>query len=255
MSDSCVILSDLNFREKGVLMDYSPGLALATASFEIAVAFWALGGTGDRSITRTTAAILALLATYQIIEVGICSNASAAGFLPRLAFIAVAWLPPLGMLLIANIHRPRSRMAYSNAYFMLAAALGIVVWIALDRAFVSSSVCQALFAYYTNPMPRFTLYAGFYWLGLLGMIVHSGYGMKTCPDPRRRRLLFQVFAGTLAFVLPSLLVSRYVSPARGSLPSVMCHFALILAFFLTRLVYLQRRSAEEEQTPAVARTG
>ena len=235
-------------------MDYSPGLALATALFEIAVAVWALRGPGDRSIIRTTAGILALLASYQLIEVGICANSAAAGFLPRLAFIAVTWLPPLGLLLIAKLHRPRSRMAYGNAYSMLAAAVGIVIWIVLDRGFVSSSVCSALFAHYANPMPRFALYSGFYWLGLLGMIVHSGYGVKTCRDPHRRRLLFQVFAGTLAFVLPSLVLSRYLTPAEGALPSVMCHFALILALFLTRLVYLERRPAEEEQTPAIART-
>ena len=236
-------------------MDYSPGLAMATALFEIAVAVWALRGPGERSIIRTTGAILLLLATYQVIEVSICANTAAAGFLPRLAFIAVTWLPPLGLLLIAKLHRPRSRLAYGNAYSMLALALGVVVWIVLDKGFVSSSVCSALFARYTNPMPRFTLYSGFYWLGLLGMIVHSGYGVRVCRDPHRRRLLFQVFAGTTAFVLPALVVSRYVAPAEGALPSVMCHFALILAVFLTRLVYLERRPAEEEQTPAIAHTG
>jgi hypothetical protein len=236
-------------------MDYSPGLAIATAAFEIAVAVWALRGPGNRSIVRTTAGILALLASYQVIEVGVCANSAAAGFLPRLAFIAVAWLPPIGLLLIAKLLRPRSRLAYGNSYAMLAAAAGIVVWIALDRGFVSASVCDTLFASYTNPMPRFTLYAGFYWLGLLGMIVHSGYGVRTCPDPHRRRLLFQDFAGTVAFILPSLAVSRYMVPTEGALPSVMCHFALILAVFLARLIYLERRPVEEEQTPAIAPTG
>lgn len=236
-------------------MEYSPGLAIVTALFEITVAIWALRGPGDRSIIRTTAGILALLATYQIIEVGICANEDAAGFLPRLAFIAVTWLPPLGLLLIAKLQRPRSSLAYGSAYSMFAAAAGIVVWIVLDRGFVSSSVCGALFARYTNPMPRFVLYSGFYWLGLAGMIVHSGYGARTCADPHGRRLLFQVFAGTLAFVLPSLVVTHYIPPANGALPSVMCHFALFLAVFLTRLIYLERRPVEDEQTPAVARTG
>ncbi len=236
-------------------MDYSPGLSIATATFEITVAIWALRGPGNRSIIRTTAAILLFLAGYQIFEVGICANSAASGFLPRLAFIDVAWLPPLGLLLIAKLQRPRSRLTYGNAYAMFAAALGIVVWIALDGGFVSSSVCNTLFARYTNPMPRFTIYAGFYWLGLLGMIVHSGYGVRTCSDPHRRRLLFQVFAGTLAFLIPSLVVSSYLAPAEGALPSVMCHFALIFAVFLTRLIYLERKPAEEEHTPAVAHSG
>ena len=236
-------------------MDYSPGLAIATACFEISVAVWALRGPGERSIIRTTGAILLLLATYQIIEVSICSNVSAAGFLPQLAFIAVTWLPPLGLVLIANLYRPRSRMLYRNAYSMLAVALGIVVWIALDRGFVSVSVCTAVFARYTSATTRFMLYSGFYWLGLLGMILFSGYGVKTCDDCHRRRLLFQVFAGTLVFVVPSLLASYFVPPARGALPSVMCHFALLLAIFLTRLIYLERQPAEEEETPVIVQAG
>ncbi len=236
-------------------MDYSPGLAIATACFEISVAVWALRGPGERSIIRTTGAILLLLAIYQIIEVSICSNVSAAGFLPQLAFIAVTWLPPLGLVLIANLYRPRSRMLYRNAYSMLAVALGIVVWIALDRGFVSVSVCTAVFARYTSAAPRFMLYSGFYWLGLLGMILFSGYGVKTCDDCHRRRLLFQVFAGTLIFVVPSLLASYFVPPARGALPSVMCHFALLLAIFLTRLIYLERKPAEEEETPVIVQAG
>ncbi len=235
-------------------MDYSPGLAIATACFEISGAVWALRGPGERSIIRTTGAILLLLATYQIIEVSICSNVSAAGFLPQLAFIAVTWLPPLGLILIAKLYRPRSRMLYRNAYSMLAVALGIIVWIALDRGFVSISVCTAVFAHYTSATPRFMLYSGFYWLGLLGMILSSGYGVKTCGDCHRRCLLFQVFAGTLAFVVPSLLASYFVPPARGALPSVMCHFALLLAIFLTRLVYLERQPAEEEKTPVIVQT-
>jgi len=202
-------------------MDYSPGLAIATACFEIAVAVWALRGPGERSIIRTTGAILLLLATYQIIEVSICSNVSAAGFLPQLAFIAVTWLPPLGLILIAKLYRPRSHMLYRSAYSMLAVALGIVVWIALDRGFVSVSVCTAVFARYTTATPRFMLYSGFYWLGLLGMILFSGYGVKTCRDCHRRRLLFQVFAGTLAFVVPSLLASYLAPPARGALSCVI----------------------------------
>jgi hypothetical protein len=229
-------------------MNYSPGLAIATAFYEILVAFWALYGKGNRSIMRTVAVILALLATYQILEVAICSDASHAGFLPRLAFIAVTWLPPFGLLLIAKLQLPRWTMAYRSAYFMFAVASGMVLWIALDSGFVSSSVCSAIFASYTNPMPRFAVYGVFYWLGLVGMVVNSGYAIRMCNDFHRRRLLFQVFSGTLAFVIPSIALLGYVAPTEGSMPTVMCHFALILALFLTRLIYLERRTAREKQT-------
>jgi predicted nucleic acid-binding protein len=79
--------------------------------------------------------------------------------------------------------KARFPLSYADAF---AVALGIVVWIAVDGGFVSASVCSALAAHYVTAMPRFMLYAGFYWLGLLGMIGFSGYGMRTCSDQHRR---------------------------------------------------------------------
>lgn len=234
-------------------MDYSPILALATAAFEIVVVVWAFRGPGERPVIRTTTAVLGLLACYQIVEVAVCSNVSSAGFFPRLAFIVVTWLPPLGLLLIAQLHRPRSRALYGSAYAMLAAAAAIVAWIALDRTFALASVCNAVYARYLHAMPRFLFYSWFYWIGLFGMTVLSGYGAAVCTDGHRRRLLFHVFAGTVGFVAPSVLVSYYVPPARGALPSIMCHFALILAVFLARMVLLEQRAASKSEDPAVRR--
>ena len=233
-------------------MGYSPGLAIGTAVFELAAAYWTLRGKGERSILRTTGAILILLATYQIIEVAVCSNTGAAGFLPRLAFIAVTWLPPLGLVLISQLYRPKSRLFQGQAAFMLAAAAGIMVWIALDPGFARISVCSAVYARYIHAMPRFTIYASFYWLGLLCMILFSGYGMWTSKEEQRKRLLTQVFWGSLAFIVPSVIVSYYVPGAQGAMPSIMCHFALLLAGFLVWMVYLMRHPSEQEDRPPLA---
>lgn len=232
-------------------MEYSPVLALATALFEVVVAVWALRGPGDRRIVRTTAAILFLLAGYQVVEVAVCANVGAPGILPRLAFLDVTWLPPLGLVLIAQLHRPRSRLLHAASRTMLAVGLGIAAWIALDRSFATASVCSAVYARYTHAMPRFSVYAGFYWVGLFGMVVLSGYGARTSADPHRKRLLAHVLSGTLAFVLPAMATSWFVPAARAALPSVMCHFALILAAFLARMIALERQQAggEESATP------
>lgn len=239
-------------------MDYSPVLAVVTSGFEIIVAGWALVGHSKAEspgILRTTGAILLLLAGYQLAEVAICSNVAAAGFLPRLAFIIVTWLPPLGLLLIAQLRQPRSRAVSGSARAMLAAAAGIVVWIAIDRSFATASVCNAVYARYTHAMPRFLSYSWFYWLGLAGMIVFSGHAAVICPPARRRQQLAQIFAGTTGFVALSMLTSWFVPPARGALPSIMCHFALLLAVCLTRLVYLERRPVEEVDASTATQEG
>lgn len=239
-------------------MNYSPILAIVTAAFEIIVAGWALATrteAGSRNVVHTTSAILLLLAGYQLAEVAICANVAAAGFLPRLAFVIVTWLPPLGLLLIAQLRQPRSRITRGSAYAMLAAAAGIVVWIVIDRSFASASVCNAVYARYTHAMPQFFFYTRFYWLGLAGMIVFSGHGALTCQDPRRRQQLVQVFVGTTGFLALSILASWFVPPARGALPSIMCHFALLLAVCLTRLIILEHRPADETDKAPIPQAG
>jgi len=240
-------------------MDYSPILAVATAAFEIIVAGRALSGLkrapGERRIVWTTGAILLLLAAYQLAEVAICSDVAMAGFLPRLAFVIVTWLPPLGLLLIAQLRYPRSRLSDRAAYAMLAAAAAIVAWIVVDRSFATASVCNAVYARYTHAMPRFRIYAWFYWLGLAAMAALSGRGAMTCRQERRRRQLAQVFAGTTGFVGLSMLTSWFVEPAPGALPSIMCHFALLLAICLARVVQLERRTPAEASGTIASQAG
>jgi len=249
-------------------MEYSPTLAVATAAFEIIAAAWALtlpyarrfGSRRDRFGYRTvmwsTGAILLLLAGYQLTEVAICADVSAAGFLPRMAFIIVTWLPALGLLLVAEIQRPRSGFLHGCALVMLGASAGIVAWIALDRSFATASVCNAVFARYAHAQPRFQFYAAYYWVGLLGMAALSGYGVHTSADPRRRRMHAHVLVGTLGFVLPSILLSHFVPAARSALPAVMCHFAIILAVALAHMLWVMQAEpvAASELTRSAPRT-
>ena len=224
-------------------MSYSPALAIATAVFEVTVAIWALRGPGRKPIIRTTSAILLLLAAYQLVEVLVCSHVPVYRFMPQMAFIVVTWLPPLGLLLIAQLSPSQSTINYAISYFMLAVAFGIVVWIAFDERFVSDSVCNIVYAKYTNPYPRFLIYSWFYWLGLFAMVALSTWGVRRTDHSKDRQLLKLVLLGSLGFIIPGVIVTRFVAPAEGALPSILCHFALVLAVFLARLVKQERESS------------
>lgn len=222
-------------------MEYSPILSILTALFEIAALIWALRGPGRRPIVYTTGAILLLLAAYQILEVIICTAPQKYEFLPQTAFIIITWLPPAGLLLVSQLYTSRKRILHWSVRLLFGFALLLVSWILLDKGFVSESVCTIVFARYTNPMPKYLIYCGFYWLGLGSMVVWSAYGMKTCGDQNQRRLLGQVLTGSLAFIVPSLITAAIIPSTKGALPSILCHYALLLAIFLTRLLYLERR--------------
>ncbi len=235
-------------------MDYNPLLSIFTAALEIGGAIWALRGPGRKPIIRTTASILLFLAGYQIVEAVFCTGMLpfTGSLLPRLAFIVVAWLPPMGVLLIARLYPTSSRILhwYANALFIFCAAL--VAGIAANKNFVSESVCLIVFARYTNPTPLYQTYGMFYQLGLISMLFISAYGVTVCDERHSRLLLGQVLLGSLAFIIPSLAVVAIIPVANNALPSILCHFALLLALFLMRLVTIEQRfgaMAELTQMP------
>ncbi|MBN2386248.1 MAG: hypothetical protein JXB85_04455 [Anaerolineales bacterium] len=225
---------------------YDPTLALVTAAIEVGAAVWTLRGPGRKPILYTTGSILFFLAAYQIIEAIFCTgNPATLGFLPRLAFMVVAWLPPMGLLLVAHLYPTRTRTLFWYAYGMFLACLGLVTGIAMDGTFVSASVCLVVFARYTTLTPLYQSYGIFYQAGLISMLLLSAYGTTICQDEHRRLLLGQVLLGSIAFIVPSLFTVAVIPVADNALPSIMCHFALLLALFLIRLVVLERRAVAE----------
>lgn len=231
-------------------MTYSPVLAAVTAGLEVVAAAWAFWRGGRRATIRTAAAILAFLAGYQLTEVAICSNAGAAGFLPRLAFLVVTWLPPLGVLLVAQLRAVRSRVFMGAAVGMFAAAAAVAVWILVDPGFASVSTCSVVFARFTSTGSRFLIYAIFYWVGLFLMLILSTLAAARARRPEERRSLFLVFGGSAAFIMPSLFLTQYVGPAKDALPSVMCHLALLLAVALVGVV--RAESGRQSQTAVMS---
>ncbi len=229
-------------------MDYNPLLSIATATLEIGAGIWALRGPGRRPIVRAAAAILFLLAGYQIVEAVFCTGllSFSGSFLPRLAFIVVAWLPPTGLLLLARLYPTQKPYLHGYAYGMYLFCAGLVLGIAADPRFVTTSVCMIVFARYTNPTPLYQTYGLFYQSGLFGLLVLSALGVIASDDRRQRLLLGQLLLGSIAFIFPSLVTVAALPIAEDALPSIMCHFALLLALFLIRLVAIERRETLAE---------
>lgn len=227
-------------------MLYNPLLSLATAGLEVTAAVWALRGPGRRSIVQPCSAILIFLAAYQIVEAIFCSSNAAAefAFLPRLAFMVVAWLPPMGLLLVARLYPARNQGLHWFARGMFLFCLGLVLAIALNPEFVSASVCLIVFARYSNPTPLYQTYGIFYQSGLMSMLLISAHGVTICDERHTRLLLGQVLLGSIAFIVPALVTVAVIPVAEDALPSIMCHFALLLAFFLVRLVRIERHASQ-----------
>lgn len=224
------------------MLAYSPNLSLATAVFELGAAAWALNSPGRPAVLRTTAAILIFLAGYQLLEVLVCGQPGESLW-PRLAYADVIWLPALGCSLVVRLARPRSPHWRTASQVGLVVAGGFALWVFVDPLFVTGSVCQAVIAAYTNPSSAYELYGAAYHIGLGGMMFGGVAAMTHVADPVDRAHLGDVVMGTVGFVVPSLLTQVLVPEAVDAMPSVMCHYALVLGVLLARLVARERRAA------------
>ena len=229
-------------------MKYDPILSIVTATLEVGAAVWALRGPGRKPIIHTVSAILFFLAGYQIVEAIFCTGAPVTlGFLPRLAFMVVAWLPPTGLLLVARLYPTKSHTLYYYAYAMFVFCGVLVANVALDKAFVSFTVCEIVFATYANPTPLYQTYGIFYQSGLMSMLMLSAYGVTICQADHQRLLLGQVLLASIAFIFPAMAAVAIFPIAKDALPSIMCHFAMLLALFLIRLIWMEQKMTVGEQ--------
>ena len=232
-------------------MGYSPVLSLVTAFFELTLMGVALSSTGRKRILLPVAAILFFLAGYQLLEVFICSNTEAVLW-ARIAFLDVVWLPPLGIWLMVQLAGWTKTLWRQVAYFFFALAAGLGIWLFADSRAVGGTVCSVVYADYWNPSDVFAVYGGFYQLGLMVMMVGGVLGLATDLEREDRHHLADLTAGTVLFVVPSMVIQVVFPNLLGATPSIMCHFALILAVFLGRLVLRERRVARVATTAVVA---
>jgi hypothetical protein len=210
---------------------------------EFGAGIWVLLGLrfGRRRILLPQAMIFILLAGYQFAEVAVCGHTENRIW-TQLAFFDITWLPPLGLWLCARLSAPRNRWLRTAAVLDFALALIFSVWIFADPQPITRSVCQLVIARYFPTAAFDIAFALFYQISLLITIFGAAAGMASADDPILRRHLANLQTGLLGFLLPALAVRILFTEADGLMPSVMCHFAIVLAASLFVSVLRERRT-------------
>lgn len=223
-------------------MTYSPGLALVTGALELMACVFVLRGPGRKAVLGPAAVILFLLASYQFAEVAVCSRPEALAY-ARLAYLIITWLPPFGLRLLVELDGRRSRPLRAAALGYFAAAAGMCAWLLAVPGLITATVCDLVTARYFQPTLFAVAYGVFYQTGLLWLVFGSWRAMTAAREPRSRSQIGSLLAGVLGFMVPSLVI-RVLMPGPGDIvPSVMCHFAVILAAGLVAMIVRERRSA------------
>ena len=220
---------------------YSPTLSLITAAFEIGAALWVLRGPGDLGFLRRVSTLLVVLAGYQLAEVFVCANPENLLY-AKLAFCDIVWLPPLGLSLLAYYAEPVRPWVRHVVRGSFVYAGAMCVWVFVDPANITGTVCSTVLAMYKHDALAFHfVYGGFYEAGLLALIIAPSIIMKKLEDPRRRALMADLQLGVVGFVFPAFITQISVKSIDPAIPSLMCHYAIVLAIFLVVSVRRERR--------------
>jgi hypothetical protein len=204
---------------------FSPTVMLTTFVIEGLMAIYILFRYKANTITKIIVTMLSLLATFQLAEYIVCKEISIVW--SRIGYVAITMLPPLGLHLVYEISKRPSKNVVKATY--------LLGWsVALAFAFVPNSineaVCQGNYAIFIIKQP-YSIFYGWYYLGLLLLTVY--YANRKNDSPQIKRSLNWITYGYLAFILPAALLVYILPETKLGIPSIMCGFAIILAFILS----------------------
>lgn len=200
---------------------------LATFVIESGLAAYVLFRHRKGLFARVAVGLLLLLALFQLSEYQICGNHNAI-FWSRFGLVAITLLPILGLYLISLISHKKHflRLGYG------AAALSVLV-ILVAPADLIDPVCAGNYITFGGPEVVYRFYAAYYLGFLLIGIWESIEALGATKSKRIHRILRWLVIGYLSFMLPMGIVYAFYEPARMAVTSIMCGFALSLAFILT----------------------
>ena len=208
---------------------FSPLVMLLTFIIEISFAIYVLWRYKMTVITRLVIALLAMLAVFQGTEYMLCGGMSLSGGIwSRIGYSAITMLPALGLHLVYSIAGKKSKILVPLVY---ACAVSFILFFVATMNTGSGHVCYANYAVFEvanngSIIPFTIFYYG--WMLLTIFIAHS-FATK---NKKISKALYALMFGYAAFIVPTTAINIVDPTTIAGIPSIMCGFAVILAFVL-----------------------
>lgn len=221
---------------------FSPPVMLATFMIELGFAAYILWRYKLSTVSRLIVALLVSLGVFQASEYVICTGALGigAGMWSKLGYSAISLLPPLGIHLSMAITQKYNKTALYAAYATCAA---FVAYITFYTASITGATCYANYVVFDTSNQAIGLLYALYYYGWLFTGVAIAWNRAT---GKHKAPLYALMAGYVSFILPTTLFNLIEPSTISAIPSIMCGFAVLLAFALTLKV------APETLTPKTA---
>jgi len=212
----------MKFFKRTTFFCFTPEVMLATFFTEIGLALYVWIRYRLSTFGRLTVLILVLLGGFQVAEYQVCSSLNQL-FWSRLGFVIITFLPVLGLHLISLVTGRKHFLKFGYALMIVY----ILIFAFAPKA-ITGAVCAGNYIIFNTQQELSWTYSIYYFGFLLLGIWEALENIKL----NNKKLLWQIIIGYGSFMIPMGIIYSLSPAARSAIPSIMCGFALILAFIL-----------------------
>lgn len=219
---------------------------LATFLIEILGALWIFLRYKQDNSSRLIIALLVGLGAFQLAEYMVCEGAFGISSLDwaRFGYVAITLLPPLGIHLGLTIAKRKNTGLLLAAYGSSAV---FAIFFLLVGHGITGQVCRGNYIIFEIAPYAIDAYMIYYYGWLILSSVLMSRWRRSLHDKNQREALAWLAVGYAAFILPTTFVNIAYPETIGGIPSIMCGFAVILAFIL--ILRVAPLVLEERGTP------
>jgi hypothetical protein len=229
---------------------------LATLITEIVLAIYTVWRYKMTVVTRLITSMFVCLAAFQLAEYFVCTGYGLrAEQWSRLGFVMITILPPLGLHLAHVLAgKPRRRLVAAS-YATMVAYIGVFMFY---HAAFNGHQCTGNYVIFQIGARLGGFYYLYYFSWLAAGIGLSAYWANQLMEKgqafkKQLESVRGLIVGYLVFLIPVALANTIKPQTRRGIPSIMCGFAVILAFILA--AYILPRVSELKHPDVVRKSG
>lgn len=213
----------------------------ATFFIEFSFAFYAMWHYKSSMIKRLVVITLLALGTFQLSEYMICGGLGLTHIeWARVGYGAISILPALGIHIVVTLAGKKAPALIRTAYISCAT---FVIFFLMGTSSVTHKLCFANYAVFSTHegigLPFAIYYYGW-------MIIGTWLVLNWAKElPKRAKALRAMAFGYMTFILPTTFFNIIDPSTVEGIPSIMCGFAVLLAFTLILKVLPNSKDAKE----------
>lgn len=218
-------------QNKNIFFCFSPPIMLGTFMVEIGLSLYSFFKLKKSRVKNLIIFTLLLLATFQLSEYFVCSGSglSEINIASRIGYVAITFLPPLGIHLLNEIVGRRKHWTILFSYSL---AICFTLFFLLYPNSINDSICTGNYVIFSFYGGMNLLYGVYYFGLLLFSIGLASYFVYRKTNKKLNKTLFWFIFGILSFLLPTGIIFLLAPSTGQAIPSIMCGFAIIYALIL-----------------------